>query len=111
MKQQIEQAILQLLHVYGRNYDPQMKVNWRNFPDNAGHMYSPGCFRCHDGRHVSEDGQVLSHDCTLCHTLMKHELADDRQSATVRLMDYPHPVDIGDAYKEGNCADCHGAQR
>ena len=21
---------------------------------------------------------------------------------------YPHPVDIGDSYKEMNCSDCHG---
>lgn len=108
MKPQIERALVELLTVYDRNYDPHMKVSWKNFPDNAGHMYSPGCFRCHDGTHVSDDGQVLSHDCTLCHTLMTHKLAADRQSATVKIMEYPHPVDIGDAYKEGSCVDCHG---
>jgi len=106
-KPQIDKAITELRNVYDRNYDPHMKVSWRDFPDNAGHMYSPGCFRCHDGKHVSDDGKVLSHDCTLCHTLLTHELAADRLSATVKLMEYPHPVDIGDALKEGNCVDCH----
>ena len=48
-----------------------MKVSWKNFPDNTGHMYSLGCFRCHDGKHVSDDGKVLSKDCNLCHLLLK----------------------------------------
>lgn len=106
-KPQVEKAITELLNAYDRNYDPHMKVSWKNFPDNAGHMYSPGCFRCHDGKHVSDDGKVLSHDCTLCHTLLTHELAADRQSATVKFMEHPHPVDIGDALTEGSCVDCH----
>jgi hypothetical protein len=107
MRPRIEQAIAGLLGIYDRNYDPFMKVSWRDFPDNAGHMYSPGCFRCHDGEHVTEDGHVLSKDCTLCHTLIEHELAVDRQSATFKLMTYPHPENIGDDYKTGSCADCH----
>jgi len=110
-KPQIDKAITELRNVYDRNYDPHMKVSWRDFPDNVGHMYSPGCFRCHDGKHVSDDGKVLSQDCTLCHTLLTHELAADRLSATVKLMEHPHPVDIGDALKEGSCVDCHGAQQ
>jgi len=109
-KPQLEKAIIELQSVYDRNYDPHIKVSWKDFPDNAGHMYSPGCFRCHDGKHVSEDGTMLSHDCTLCHTLLTHELAADRLSATVKLMVYQHPVDIGDALKEASCVDCHGAQ-
>ena len=28
---------------------PEMKVNWKTHPNNIGHLYSPGCFRCHDG--------------------------------------------------------------
>ncbi len=110
MKQQIERAIVELQNIYDRNYDPQMKVSWRNFPDSRGHMYSPGCFRCHDGEHVTDDGHVLSNDCTLCHMLVSYELAADRTRAAVKLMDYPHPEDIGDDYKEMQCSDCHGAQ-
>ena len=109
MKPQIERAIVELQNIYDRNYDPFMKASWKSFPDNSGHMYSPGCFRCHDGKHVTDDGRVLSNDCTLCHTLVKHDLADNGRSAIVTLMDYPHPEDVGDAYKEVNCSECHGA--
>jgi len=107
-KAEIEKAVKEVQTIYGRNYDPAMKVSWRSFPDNAGHMYSPGCFRCHDGRHVSSDGKVLSRDCSLCHLLITR--AGDRSKGQVLLTTaaYPHPVDVGDSYKEMNCSDCHG---
>jgi len=105
---EIEKAIAQMQIIYSQNYDPAMKVNWRNFPDNAGHMYALGCFRCHDGKHVSEDGRVLSKDCSACHLLITHTVNRSKGQGEFTLAAYPHPVDIGDAYKEMNCSDCHG---
>ncbi|HSB51637.1 MAG TPA: NapC/NirT family cytochrome c [Dissulfurispiraceae bacterium] len=106
----IRRMTAEVQNVYERNYDPHMKVSWKNFPDHKGHLYSPGCFRCHDGNHVSRDGKVLSKDCRLCHLLVKSERSKDAQSAVLTLADYPHPIDVGDSYKEMNCSDCHGAQ-
>jgi hypothetical protein len=105
----IRRMITEVQNVYDRNYDPHMKVSWKNFPDHRGHLYSPGCFRCHDGNHVSSDGKVLSKDCNLCHLLIKSERSKDTRSAVLTSADYPHPVDVGDSYKEMNCSDCHGA--
>jgi hypothetical protein len=105
----LEKAIREVQNIYRRNYDPVMNVSWRDFPDNSGHLYSPGCFRCHDGKHVSEDGKVLAKDCNLCHLLIKHETEKNREKAILMLDPYPHPVDIGASYKEMNCSDCHGA--
>jgi len=107
-KAEIERAIAEIQNIYSRNYDPAMKVNWKNFPDNAGHMYSLGCFRCHDGKHVSDDGRVISKDCSTCHLLITHTVDRSRGQAVFTLAAYPHPVDIGDSYKEMNCSDCHG---
>ena len=47
-----------------------MKVNWKTHPNNIGHFYIQGCFRCHDGNHVSKDGKVISKDCNSCHTVL-----------------------------------------
>jgi hypothetical protein len=105
----IRRMIGELQNVYERNYDPHMKVIWKNFPDHRGHLYSPGCFRCHDGNHVSSDGKVLSKDCNLCHLLIKSEGSKEARSAVLTFADYPHPVDVGDSYKEMLCSDCHGA--
>jgi hypothetical protein len=107
----IDRAIEALQRSYERNYDPLMKVSWKNFLSNQGHRHAPGCFRCHDGKHVSEDGAVLSNDCTLCHVMLEHEITGERgdKIATIRPLRYPHPVDIGDSYLTMNCSDCHGA--
>jgi len=109
--QAIDRAITSLQGSYGRNYDPLMKVSWKNFPSNRGHRHALGCFRCHDGKHVSEDGAVLSKDCNLCHVLLEHQVSGkkDVKSAVIRVLTYPHPVEIGDSYLAMNCSDCHGA--
>lgn len=106
-KAKIDSAIEQVQTIFKRNYFPEMNVNWKEFPDNIGHLYYKGCFRCHDGKHVSDDGKVLSRDCNTCHTI----LAQQFEQGTLRLslggIDYKHPVDIGDAWKEMNCNECH----
>ena len=89
-----------------------MKVSWKDFPSNRGHRFSPGCFRCHDGKHRSDDGAVLSRDCSLCHLLIERaeEAARGKpDQAVFRVMKQPHPVDIGDSWKEMLCHECHGA--
>ena len=42
---------------------------WKTFPDNLGHDDFPGCFRCHDGKHMDASGQAIRLQCTLCHAL------------------------------------------
>jgi hypothetical protein len=84
-----------------------MKVNWKNFNDNIGHLYYPGCFRCHDGKHVSDEGKVLSKDCNVCHTILAQKFEQDTLRLSLSGVDYKHPVDVGDAWKETNCSDCH----
>ncbi len=109
----IDSAIRTLQGAYDRNFDPYMKVSWKNFPNNQGHLFSPGCFRCHDGKHRSDDGAVLSRDCTLCHLLIERAETVDgtgsNERAVFQVMRYPHPVDIGDAWKEMFCHECHAS--
>ena len=44
-----------------------MKVGWGTYPNNLGHVFFPGCFRCHDDNHKSRDGNVIKQDCESCH--------------------------------------------
>ncbi|MGD8397467.1 MAG: NapC/NirT family cytochrome c [Anaerolineae bacterium] len=44
-------------------------VTWRDFPDDSGHADFPGCFRCHDGKHLSEDGEPIRLHCNICHSI------------------------------------------
>jgi hypothetical protein len=106
----ISRTVREVQNIYSRNYFPEMRVNWKGFHDNVGHMYYPGCFRCHDGKHVSDDGKVLSRDCNVCHTILAQQFERDTLRLSLGGVEYMHPVDIGDAWKETNCSDCHNPQ-
>lgn len=108
--EKIARAISEVQKIYGRNYFPEMHVSWKKFNDNIGHMYYPGCFRCHDGKHVSEEGKVLSRDCNVCHTILAQQFEKDKLRMSLGGVEYKHPVDIGDSWKEMNCSDCHNSQ-
>jgi hypothetical protein len=105
--EKIARAISEVQKIYSRNYFPEMRVSWRRFNDNIGHMYYPGCFRCHDGKHVSEEGKVLSRDCNVCHTILAQQTEKDKLRMSLGGVEYKHPVDIGDEWKQTNCSDCH----
>jgi nitrate/TMAO reductase-like tetraheme cytochrome c subunit len=109
-KGEIEQAVKQLRKIYSRNYFPEMKVSWREFPEQIGHMYSPGCFRCHDGNHVSDDGKIISNDCNVCHTLLAQSFEGNEQ-VSMKGVDYIHPVDVGGSWKDSDCSTCHTRKR
>lgn len=66
----LEQAGRTLGDIYASNVFPGMNVQWGTYPDHIGHSHSPGCFRCHDGEHVTDDGTSISQDCSTCHTLL-----------------------------------------
>jgi hypothetical protein len=42
---------------------------WKSFPNHTGHADTPGCFRCHDGKHYNDKGEAIRLQCTLCHAL------------------------------------------
>jgi hypothetical protein len=62
-----------LTAVFALNVFPEMRISWGTYPNNIGHMNSPGCLRCHDGDHASADGRVISAECDTCHTLLAVE--------------------------------------
>jgi hypothetical protein len=108
-KEQITRMVDEVQKVYSRNYFPAMKANWKAFPDNIGHMYYLGCFRCHDGKHVAPDGKVLSKDCNTCHAILAQQFDKGKQRISLTGVEYHHPVDIGNAWKEMNCSECHNS--
>jgi formate-dependent nitrite reductase cytochrome c552 subunit len=66
-REDIQQAGRAVLAIYQRNVFPDLKVSWGTYPNNLGHTDFPGCFRCHDGSHVTTDGAAISQDCSSCH--------------------------------------------
>jgi nitrate/TMAO reductase-like tetraheme cytochrome c subunit len=106
----IVKVVSEVQKIFSRNYFPEMHVSWKKFPDNIGHLYYPGCFRCHDGKHVSDDGKVLPRDCNVCHTILAQQFEKEGLRMSLSGVEYKHPVDIGNAWKEMNCSDCHNSQ-
>jgi nitrate/TMAO reductase-like tetraheme cytochrome c subunit len=102
---EIRNAVDEVQQIFRRTTFPEMKLNWETHPNNLGHFYFSGCFRCHDGQHVSADGKVVSKDCTQCHTLMSETEGTTSLAATAA-PNFRHPVDLGDM-TQVNCADCH----
>jgi hypothetical protein len=65
--QALSRAVSALQGAYQRNVFPAMKVSFGTYPDNTGHVATPGCFRCHDGSHTAKDGSTINGDCEYCH--------------------------------------------
>lgn len=75
----VRQAGRALGDIYSWNVFPQMNVTWNTYPDHIGHTQSPGCFRCHDNKHVAKvaDGEEkISRKCSTCHNLVAEGEAD-----------------------------------
>lgn len=106
-KSQINVAVKEVQKIYSRNYFPLMHVSWRKYPDHIGHMYTAGCFRCHDGKHVTKEGKVISKDCNSCHTIIAQQYENGSEEVSLSGIEYKHPVDIGNEWYEMNCSDCH----
>ena len=101
----IKSTIDETQRIFKTYFFPEMKTNWSTHPNNIGHLYSSGCFRCHDGEHVSNTGKVIRNDCNICHTV----LSDSARPTTVAsLVNFQHPVDLG-GLADRKCETCHKA--
>jgi hypothetical protein len=101
----IKSAITETQRIFKTYFFPEMKTNWATHPNNIGHLYSSGCFRCHDGEHVSATGQVIRSDCNICHSLVSDSA---RQVTITKTIDFQHPVDLG-GLADRKCESCHKA--
>jgi nitrate/TMAO reductase-like tetraheme cytochrome c subunit len=102
----LERNIKAILEIYKRNFFPEMKVDWREYPSHIGHMYNIGCFRCHDNRHVADDGTVLTTECSQCHDIIRQGPISN-PSSDIDGMEFQHPTNIEGAWKVVSCSDCH----
>ena len=101
----IKSAITEIQRIFQTYTFPEMKTDWQTHPNNIGHFYFNGCFRCHDGEHVSKTGKIVRNDCNLCHTVLSDSAAP---RPTVNTESFKHPVDLG-ALADRKCESCHKA--
>ncbi len=93
--------------------------SWKSFPNHTGHSETPGCFRCHDGKHFNNKGEVIRLQCTLCHALPE-VVREGAKGSVASLL----PAKAGEGQPEGHqrpnfmrthsddvgpdCEACHG---
>jgi hypothetical protein len=103
----LEQAIRTVQTIYKNNFFPEMKVRWEKYPDHIGHKITPGCFRCHDGEHVSDSGKRIRKDCDICHTILAQGPGRDLTGLAPNGLEFEHPEDIDEDWKTERCDTCH----
>ena len=100
----IKGGISEIQRIFRTYFFPEMKTDWQTHPNNIGHLYFAGCFRCHDGEHVSNTGKVISNNCTICHTVLYDSARPAEQN--VKTGAFQHPVDLG-GLADHKCEFCH----
>ena len=101
----VKGAIAETQRIYTTYFFPEMRTNWETHPNNIGHLYSSGCFRCHDGEHVSNTGKLIPNNCNICHTVLSDSA---RPSTVLKTLSVEHPVDLG-GLADRKCESCHKA--
>lgn len=102
----VNDAIDEVRVLYRRNFFPEMKVDWRTYPDNIGHKNSPGCFRCHEGKHVNQLGKTISQKCDICHTFL-NPINTNGNHARVEKGEFIHPYELQGLHATIRCDQCH----
>jgi hypothetical protein len=104
----VDSSVSAIQRSFSLNTFPKMKVTYDHYPEHIGHLESDGCFRCHNDAFKAEDGTRISKDCNLCHTIVGQGKAGTIEYTNVREnLEFKHPVDIGTAWKEASCSECH----
>jgi hypothetical protein len=100
-------TIAAVQQIYTNNFFPEMNASWRNYPDNIGHKDFPGCFRCHDGKHVSSTGggMIKANDCNACHLILAQGSGAQLSQLNAQGQKFAHPIDEYDPAFQ--CTDCH----
>jgi len=98
-------AIGAVQEIYRNNFFPEMKADWKAYPDNIGHMEWDGCFRCHDDEHKTRDLKktIKANDCNACHTILAQGTGAELEQLAPKGMKFKHPGDE----VSGKCSDCH----
>ncbi len=107
-KDLISSSVASIEKGYSQNTFPKMKVAYDLYPEHIGHLETNGCFRCHNGIFKADNGRVITKDCNLCHTIVGQGNPGKMEYTNIREnLEFRHPVDIGTAWKEANCSECH----
>ena len=87
----VDAAITALQAAYEDSTFPEQKSDWTTHPNNVGHRDTPGCFRCHDGKHLNDKQEAIRLECNLCHSIPV-VAGTDKFVANIEISRGPEPV-------------------
>jgi len=102
----VDALIAEAQSIYKVNFFPEMKADWRSYPDHLSHKEWDGCFRCHDGKHKTADakGSIKADDCKSCHLILAQGNDEEVLKLNAKGHDFVH---IDAEYSDFSCSDCH----
>ncbi|MFH1183728.1 MAG: NapC/NirT family cytochrome c [Chloroflexota bacterium] len=112
--EKVSDAIAALQQIYSTSVFPDQEVDWDTHPSNVGHIDSPGCFRCHDGKHLDADQQAIRLECNVCHSIPVVAGAQDFV-AQIQISRGPEPeshrnpnwITLHNQAIDNSCSACH----
>lgn len=113
-EEEIQKSVDTLKEMYPQMRYPEQELDWTSHPNNIGHQDSPGCFRCHDGKHLAATGEVIRLECNICHSIPT--VSDNTQLVTsVEVSRGPEPpshtntswMTLHGKVKDNTCLGCH----
>jgi hypothetical protein len=110
----ISSAINELQTIYNQTVFVDQKVDWITHPNNLGHINSPGCFRCHDGKHLDSQQKAIRLECNLCHSIPVVSTSQDFVTS-IEISQGPEPgshlnpnwISLHDSAFNDTCVNCH----
>lgn len=111
---EIQEAVGVLSDIRNQIVFPDQKLDWDTHPDNLGHKDFPGCFRCHDGKHLTGTEEAIRLECNLCHAV---PVVSNNQTlvTSIELVRGPEPpshthsswIGLHGGAIDSSCAACH----
>jgi nitrate/TMAO reductase-like tetraheme cytochrome c subunit len=116
-KQTILAAIKALQDIFTQSVFIEQKSDWYSHPDNIGHKNFPGCFRCHDGKHLNLQQEPIRLECNLCHSIPNVVSTQDFVTK-IEISSGPEPqthlssswIVIHHKAFDHTCANCHNTE-
>ena len=110
----IQSAITYIQNIYTTSVNLDQMSDWNTHPNNIGHMNFPGCFRCHDGKHMDSQQRAIRLECNLCHTIPvvagpSNFVADIEISRGPEPQSHLNPnwIVMHNQVFDQSCSDCH----
>ena len=105
-KPQLAALVHETKTIFSRNFFPEMKADWRAYPDNISHKDWAGCFRCHDGLHKTSDGKrsIAASNCNSCHTILAQGSGAQLENLSAKGHRFFH---IDAPNEDFSCNNCH----